>query len=178
MSLLKTIDPESAQGVVAQIYNEIKELFGFVPNAIRMDSINPEHMARHWAGIRQVLDHPTLSQQLFTTIRLLVSETQRCEYCIGLNAGLLMQMHGLTQEQIAGIVADPASAPLDAKEKALLLFTLRAIEDSNATRAEDIEELRQAGAGEREIYDALAHGCQQVAGDIMLNAFKVEPDLH
>jgi alkylhydroperoxidase family enzyme len=178
MALIKTIEPEAAQGVVADVYNEIKELFGFVPNAIRLDSINPEHMARHWGGIRQVLEHPSLSQQLFTTMRLLISEAQRCDYCVGLNAGMLMQMHGLSQEQVAAISSDPVTAPLDAKEKALLLFTLRAIEDSNAVSAEEIEALKQAGASEREIHDALAHGSQQVAGDIMLNAFKVEPDLH
>ena len=178
MSLLKTIEPEAAEGVVADVYNEIQELFGFVPNAMRLDSINPEHMAHHWSAIRQVLEHPTLSQQLFTTIRLLVSEAQRCDYCIGLNASLLMQMHGMSQEQIAAITADPGNAPLDDKEKALLLFTLRAVNDSTGTGADDIRKLRQAGASEREIFDALAHGSQQVGGDIMLNAFKVEPDMH
>ena len=87
-----------------EIYNEIQGMFGFVPNAIRLDSINPSHMARHWEGIKDSLGHETLSAKLFTLIRLLVSEATHCEYCVGLNAGILMQMHGMDQAAIARVI--------------------------------------------------------------------------
>jgi uncharacterized peroxidase-related enzyme len=178
MPLISTIEPENAQGAVAEIYQEINSLFGFVPNAIKLDSLNPEHMSRHWNAIKQSIQHPSLSQKLFTLIRLMISEAQCCEYCIGLNAGMLIQMHGMTQEQIAQVVKDPAQAPLDEKEKALLLFVVHGVADSNGVTAEDLDSLKALGSSEREIFDALAHGAQQVAGDILLNAFKVEADLH
>jgi uncharacterized peroxidase-related enzyme len=178
MSLITTIQPHQAEGKAAEIYNEIQGMFGFVPNAIRLDSINPSHMARHWEGIKDSLGHETLSAKLFTLIRLLVSEATHCEYCVGLNAGILMQMHGMDQAAIARVKQSPAQAPLDDKEKALLVFVMKGIEDSNSITAADIAGLRQLGCSEREIFDAMAHGAWQVAGDIMLNAFKVEHDLH
>ncbi|MEN8180435.1 MAG: carboxymuconolactone decarboxylase family protein [Pseudomonadota bacterium] len=178
MPLINTIEPENAQGAVAEIYQEINEMFGFVPNAIKLDSINPEHMSRHWNAIKESVQHPSLSQKLFTIIRLMISEAQHCEYCIGLNAGMLIQMHGVSQEQIAEIGRDPAQAPLDEKEKALLLFVVKTVNDSNGTTAAEIEDLKAKGCSEREIFDTLAHGAQQAAGDIMLNAFKVEADMH
>lgn len=178
MPLINTIEPENAEGTVAEVYAEISGMFGFVPNAIKLDSINPEQMSRHWNGIKQSIQHPSLSQKLFTLIRLLISEVHRCEYCIGLNAGMLIQMHGMTQEQISEVVKDPAAAPLEEKEKALLLFVMSATEDSNGVTADMLEELKAKGCSEREIYDALSHGAQQIAGDIILNAFKVEADLH
>jgi uncharacterized peroxidase-related enzyme len=178
MSLITTIQPHQAEGKVGEIYKEIESTFGFVPNAIRLDSINPNHMARHWEGIRESLGHETLSNKLFTLIRLLVSEATACEYCVGLNAGILMQMHGMTQEDIARVKQTPDAAPLDEKEKALLHFVMKGIGDSNSIEAEDIEALKLLGCSEREIFDATAHGAWQVAGDIMLNAFKVERDFH
>ena len=178
MPLINTIEPKNATGTVAEIYNEINAMFGSVPNAIKLDSINPEHMARHWNGIKESLQHPTLSQKLFTLIRHLISEAQHCEYCIGFNAGMLIQMHGMNQEQIAECVRDPMLAPLDEKEKALLQFVVKTVNDSNGTTAAEIEELKAKDCSEREIFDALAHGAQNVAGDIMLNAFKVEADMH
>ncbi|MDJ0807254.1 MAG: hypothetical protein QNJ78_10515 [Gammaproteobacteria bacterium] len=178
MPLISIIEPEDAQGALAEIYTDINELFGFVPNAMKLDSINPEHLSRHWSGIKQAVQHPSLSQKMLTLIRLIISEAQACEYCIGLNAGLLIQMHGMSQNQVNEVAKDPSRAPLDEKEKALLSFVVRAIEDSNRVTAEEIETLKAVGNSEREIFDALAHGTQQVAGDIMLNAFKVEADMH
>jgi hypothetical protein len=52
------------------------------------------------------------------------------------------------------------------------------VADSNGVTAGDLDRLKALGSNEREIFDALAHGSQQVAGDIILNAFKVEADLH
>ena len=60
----------------------------------------------------------------------------------------------------------------------MLQFVMKGIGDSNSITAQDIEDLKQLGCSEREIFDALAHGAWQVAGDIMLNAFKVERDFH
>ena len=178
MSLITVTQPHQAEGKAAEVYKEIERTFGFVPNAIRLDSINPNHMARHWEGIRESIGHETLSAKLFTLIRLLVSEVTHCEYCVGLNAGILMQVHGMTQADITRVKQTAEAAPLDEKEKALLHFVMKGIGDSNSITAEDIEALKLVGCSEREIFDAMAHGAWQVAGDIMLNAFKVEQDFH
>lgn len=176
MSLIRTVDPQQAEGTVASIYNEVREMFGFVPNGLKLDSVNPERMEQHWRAIGTTLRHPSLSQTFFTCVRYLVSEAQRCEYCIGLNAGMLINMHGADPDTVKRMAADPTLAPLDEKEKALLLFALRMTRDSNSSSPEDIEALKNAGCSEREIYDAVSNAAHMVAGDIVLNAFKVQAD--
>lgn len=52
------------------------------------------------------------------------------------------------------------------------------LKDSNSGSAKDIADLHSAGADDREIFDALTHGAEQIASDIILNAFKVDPDMH
>ncbi len=176
MSLLNTVNPEQAEGTVAAIYRQAGQMMGFVPNALRLDSVNPAHMERHWAGIGEAVSHPTLSRKLFTMIRLLVSEIHRCDYCIGMNAAMLMNGEGMSREDIDRLATDPGSAPLNPKERALLLFALDAVRDSNGVTAEQVEALREAGCSDREIFDVTVHASQMVAGDIMLNTFKVQPD--
>jgi alkylhydroperoxidase family enzyme len=83
---------------------------------------------------------------------------------------------GMSMEQIDAIQADPSQAPLDDKEKALLLYTLKAVNASNEVGEQDIAALREAGASDLEIFDALEHGADQLAGDVMINALKIEND--
>jgi uncharacterized peroxidase-related enzyme len=177
MSLLTTIHPQQAEGATAEIYREVEGMLGFIPNAIRLDSVNPSHMARHWESIKEVIGHETLSQKLFTLIRLLLSEATQCDYCVGLNAAMLIQHHGMSQEDIIQVKKTLDAAPLDQKEKALLRFVMKGVSDSNNISAEDVRALKQLGISDREIFDALSHGAWHVANDVMLNAFKVERDL-
>lgn len=176
MALLNTVNPKQAEGTVAEVYKQIEQMIGFVPNALQLSSISPGHLERHWADIGEVMNHPTLSQKLFTMVRLLVSEIHRCKYCIGMNTAMLMNSAGMSHEDIERLMADPSSAPLDAKELALLLFVLDAVKDSNGVSAEQVEALRAAGCSDREIFDVTAHASNMVASDILLNTFKVESE--
>lgn len=176
MSLLKTIEPTQAEGKLAEIYQQVKATIGFIPNAFKISSINPTLLEQQWQALGYYFQHPTLSGKLFASIRLLVSINERCKYCIDVNVGLLLNNFGVTPDQLAAMQENPQQAPLDEKEKHLLLFVLKAIADSNSTSEADIQVLHSHGCTDLEIYDALSHGTRQVAGDIMINALKVEHD--
>lgn len=173
MSLLTQIEPDDAEGDVAEIYDLAHEMMGYIPNALKMHTVNPQGLKMLWDYMGSVMNHPSLSPELFTCIRMLVSINQHCEYCISMNENMLMNMSGYTAEQVVAIKEDPVNAPLDGKELALLKYVLEAVEDSLSVDEEDIDKLRRAGCTDVEIYDALKHGAHQVMGDILLNAFNV-----
>lgn len=177
MSLLTVIEPTQAEGQVAEIYGQVEAALGMVPNALKMSSVSPALLEEKWRGISYILQHPTLSGPLFTMIRLLVSVKKDCKYCVDLNTAMLVNHAGLSMDEVDALKANSALAPLEAKEKALLLFALETIDDSNGVEAADIEKLKALGCTESEIFDALHHAATQVAGDIMLNAFKVDADM-
>ena len=176
MSMLNTVSQEQAQGSVADLYSTFEEQIGFIPNAFKLSSVSPQMMQQQWEYIGYYMQHPHLSKVLTTLIRLLVSQKVDCEYCINLNTALLINEAGVAADEVAAIRADPTKAPLDEKEKALLLFVLDAVADAHAVSQADIQKLRELGCSELEIHDALNHGARQVGMDIMLNAFKVEND--
>ncbi len=88
----------------------------------------------------------------------------------------MLQKQGIAVEQIEAAKADPRKAPLNDKEKALLLFVLKAIKDPHSVGPEDVGALKALGWREIDIFDALAHGARSVATNIIFDAFKVDPE--
>ncbi len=176
MTLLARHSPETATGFVAKTYGAIARLFGRVPNALQFYSPSPEILAQQWDSVRYYRDHPTLSQALLATIRMLVSKTNQCDYCVGFNEALLIRSCGQTPDQVAATKADPAAAPLNDKDRALLLFVLKAMDRPHAVGEADVASLRALGWDDRDLLDAVMHGARNTAVDIVFNTFKIERD--
>ena len=176
MSILQTVTPASATGEVADIYAQIQNAWGHVPAAIQVFSANPFLLRHQWEYYSSVMQHPTLSFPLAASIRMLVSQAGQCDYCIDMNAGMLINMAGWTPEQVAATRADFNDSPLSPREKTLLGLVLKATRDSSRVSTRDLDAARAAGWSDGDILDAVNHGARMVAGDIIINGFKVERD--
>ncbi len=175
--IVQTVSPEQATGQVAHLYAQLEQRFGRVPQGFQLYSASPDLMAQLFEQTGYYLQHPNLGFALQALIRLLVSEENKCTYCISFNEQLLMEQCGYSIEQITAIKQDPALAPLADKERAMLLFVLKGVASAHTIGEADIETLRGHGWSERDIVDGLYHGARNVAVDIMFNAFKVENDI-
>ncbi len=89
---------------------------------------------------------------------------------------LLINMFGQSPEQVAATKQDPNQAPLEEKEKAMLLFVLKSVKTPTEVTEQDVQALRALGWEEGDILDATAHGARHVAIDILFNTFKIEKD--
>lgn len=176
MPLIQTYTPDDAQGEVKVIYDQITSAFGSVPNALQIYSSSPALLAEHWHSIGYYMQHPTLSFNLLAFMRMLISDHGRCEYCVGFNEAMLINMGGVTIEQIAATKQNPQNAPLSDKDKAMLLFVLKATQTSATATADEIAALKALGWNDSEILDGLGHGVNMVAADILLNTLQIEKD--
>jgi uncharacterized peroxidase-related enzyme len=176
MSYLKTVTTSDATGDLAEIYQEITAAFGGVPAIMQAWSVVPFHLRQQWEFIKHSMHNENLSRALQACIRMTVSQATACAYCIDMNAGMLINMFGWTPEQVAATQADPANANLDEREKAVLLFVLKAVKDSTSTTQADIDALRAVGYSDQDIFDGLALAARMVAADIISNALHVERD--
>jgi alkylhydroperoxidase family enzyme len=155
MALVQTTLPEKAEGKLAELYAEVEQMFGMVPNNVRMLGVSPT---------------PFLAM-----VRMLVAKACHSPYCQNLNSGLLLKA-GFTKEQIAAMQADPAQVPLDEKQKTLLLFVLKACDNPHSVSAEDMDRLRSLGWSEVDVVDAVAHGASMVGTNIISATFKIDRD--
>lgn len=175
MALLQTTPPEKAEGKLAELYAEVEQLFGMVPNNVRMLGVSPALLENQLQLIEHYMGHPALSVPFLALVRMLVSKACRSPYCQNLNTGLLLKA-GFTKEQVAAMQADPSQAPLDEKQRALLLFVLKACDNPHAVVAEDVERLKAVGWSEPHILDAVAHGARMVGTNIIFDTFKIDLD--
>ncbi len=176
MSLLKQIAPDQATGEVGRIYAEIKKTLGHVPSAFRIWSASPLLLGQQWELVQYSMNHPTLSGALLASIRLLVSSEHNCAYCVGINAGMLINLYGHSASQVEALKRAPDSSPLPERDKAMLLFALQSVDHPESVTADDLEALRQLGWNDHDILDAASHAARMVASDLIYNTFKLESD--
>jgi alkylhydroperoxidase family enzyme len=175
MALLKLVPPENADGKLAELYSIAEEMFGAVPNNVRMLGVSPAVLEDQLEFVRYFRAHPTLSVPFLAMVRLVVAASTDSPYCEKLNTGMLARL-GVPANQAEAFKDDPRSAPLNDKEKALLTFVLRATRDPHNITAEDVQKLRELGWSDADIFDAVAHGARAVATNIIFDTFKLETD--
>jgi len=175
MALIQLVEKEEATGRVAEIYETMVNTMGFIPNAFKVFSPSAHVLDKQFGNFAYFMRHKSLGGKLLAFIRLLVSEKEECKYCVGMNSGILLQ-YGVLPEQLAGIKAEPVTAPLEENELALLLFVLKVVGNSNSIEQGDIDALRKLGWTDADILDATYHGTTQVGVDKIFNAFKIESE--
>lgn len=173
MSLIKVIEKEEATGKVAEIYQKMIDSLGFVPNAFKIYSSSEHILNQQVNNFYYYFKHPAISGKLMAFIRLMVSDQEKCEYCVGMNSGILFQ-YGVFPELLNEILKDPLKVPLEENEKAMLFFVLKVVKDSNSIQKADLDNLHALGWEDKEILEATYHGATQVAADMIFNAFKIE----
>lgn len=153
MFRLQIIAPEQATGEVAQAYQVFPPQIG-VPAPLQMLSASPALVPLQAGFIKHFLTHPKLSFKLQALIRYLSAADQGYSFCVGLNGNLLKSV-GLSDVDLEAIHDDPDQAPLDDNEKALLLFTRKALRTPEALTDADFDGLRALGFSDGDIMDAL-----------------------
>jgi len=176
MSLLNIPTLENATGEVKEIFEEIQAAFGMIPNGISVWSANPALLRLQWDSIKIRLSKDQENQKLHAIIRYLASDENECTYCVGFNGGMLMNYYDVSQEQLIEIQSSPASAPLDEKNKALLIFAMKSIKDSDAVSVKDIQLLKDLGITEEEIFEIVHAASHMTVINTLFKTFKVQQD--
>ncbi len=176
IALIKTLSPQEATGDVAKVYQEMNASWKMIPNPLKLYSNNPEILRHKWDSFKFGSNYKNIDDKLQAMIRMLVSVQHDCEYCVGFNESFLINSFKVPADDVMAMKKDPSLAPLDEKQKALLLFVLKATKDSKSTTKEDITNLKKLGWSDAEIFFTTNYAAQMVAADILINAFKVQVD--
>lgn len=175
MALIQTTSPEKAQGKLAELYGEVEQMFGVVPDGVKLLGVSPGILDNQIQIMGHYHGHPTLTTPLLAMIRMMVANACKSAYCMNMNSGLL-QGAGLTREQIDTALADPGKAPLAEKEKSMLLFVLKACDNPHSVTGADMDKLKNLGWTEKDIFEGVAHGARAVGTNIIFDTFKVGQD--
>ena len=172
MALLKLVEKEDATPKVAEIYQNMNDRMGFIPGSFKMFGLSEHVLGQQVNNIMYFSKNTRFSGKLLAFVRLLVSEQERCEYCVDVNTGILFQ-YGVLPEQITEVIKDHSKVPLEENEKELLFFVLKVVKDSTGVVKEDIDKLRNLGWTDGDILEASYTGASSAGMDKLFNAFQV-----
>lgn len=173
MALIKTILPENAKGDIKKGYDLFTKKGGGVPHPFRLFSASPELFNLMVQRNQYYSNHPNLSFSLLAHIRYFVSTKLDYTFCRRHNIKLLLML-GLEKIDIEHMGMDPDKSLLEKYERTMAAFVLKAMDNPQAIRKKDIEQLRRLGWTDSDIFDALAQGVGMIDHSIFMTVFKAD----
>lgn len=173
MALIKTVAMEEAEGKVKEVYDQLMKTARVVPRPMQMMSASPDLLAIQIQSLGHYFRHPTLGFALLAHIRLLVAHHFKYPYCVEFNSSLLQMLTDITDEQLDAVKADPSAAPLEDRDKAMLLFVMKGVISPDTVEKSDVEGLKEMGWTEKDIFEATHHGADMIRHGTLFKAFKM-----
>lgn len=140
--------PEASRPLLAQIH----QAFGATPNMFKAVANSPAALQSMWAAFG-ALGKGTLGARLGEQIAVAVANRNRCEYCLAAHTVLGQNAGASSAEMAAAQVGQSA----DARTAAALTFALAVVERRAQIGEADVAALREAGFGDEQIVEIIAH---------------------
>jgi alkylhydroperoxidase family enzyme len=173
MALIQTVEPDKAEGKVKEIYDFMQKNVGVIPAPLQLASASSQMLEAVWQSIQYYSQHPNLGFGLLSSIRYLVAQQYDYAFCTDFNKNLL-NMQGLSDEDIENMTKDPLNAPLDDRDRAMVTFVMKAVKTPDAVGRQDVDHLHELGWADSDILDALAHGTNMIGSSILMKTFKMD----
>ncbi len=99
--------------------------------------------------------HPSLSAGERELIATYVSSLNTCKYCTTIHGAIAKHQLGNNAGIVSSVIADPETAPVSDKLKALLKIAAKVQSGGKNVTPDDIERARNTGASDVDIHDAV-----------------------
>lgn len=173
MAFLEGVAPESASGLVAELYEEDLANLGYVANYSRLFSLRPE-VYRAWKTlIGAVRGNMRLRRYELTTIA--AAAALRCSYCVVAHGAVLASSF-FTPEQVVVLARDFHDAGLEPVDVAIMELAQKVALRAHEVTEEDVDRLRRLDLSDTEIFDVVLVAAARAFFSKSLDAMAAEPD--
>ena len=163
MARIEPVDPATSSGRVRELFDEVEARFGAIPNMAKTMAVSPATL-EGWLGLQGALARGRLGGTLGTQIALATAEANGCLYCLSIHGYVGKAVNNLSDE---AILASRRGRSSDAKADAALRFARAVLETRGSVGDDEVRAVREAGFGDREISEIVAH----VALNVLTNFF-------
>ena len=150
MPRLHTVEMSEATGRAAELFSAVKATVGKVPNSYIGIGANSPVALEAVLNLEASLKKSTLSALDIEVVKLVVSETTGCDYCLAAHT-LLTKKLGLDREAVLALRKGRPSG--DARNDALARFVLHLLTTIGTVQADVVTEVKQAGVTDAQIVD-------------------------
>lgn len=154
MSFVRQIEETEADDQLKQIYQRVREGFGFLPNYFKALGREPRLIPCHLELGEAILEDGALPRTVKERLGLVVSGINSSSYCVAAHMEILRKL-GVERSLGRKLATNYPQAEVDAKEQALYRFA-----DKLTTRPADVDQrdaeaLREAGWDESALLAAV-----------------------
>src|SRR5215831_13955125 len=152
MERITPVNPQTVQGRAKELLDAVKAKLGLVPNMARSMAVSPPVLEAD-LGFIAALGHGVLPARVREQLALDVGEANHCDYCVSAHSAL-GQRAGLTEQDV---LDSRRGASADPKADVLLRFARPVVEKRGLVEDADIAAVREAGYGDAELAEVVAH---------------------
>lgn len=154
MSWVSQVAEEQASPDLKPLYRQIRESFGFLPNYFQALGRAPEVIERQIALAGILLREGAVPATVKEQMVLVVSGINSSSYCIAVHMELLRKL-GVEKALGRKLATDYASAPVGAKEMALMRFAEKLTRSPSDIQKADAEAVLRAGWDEAALVETV-----------------------
>ena len=175
MVRISILEKDETSKDVQEIYAEIEDAFGKIPNLFKTYAHFPPLLKANWNKVRAIMMQGNLRRKTKEAIALLVSKDNSCAYCVAAHTAALKSI-GITEKEINIIENEIEKSMFTEKEQELITFARKANKDPNGITDKEFGKLKKAGASDSEIVEVL--GVMEIftAFNKFLDSLNVEID--
>lgn len=151
MQRIKAIEIDQARGQLKNLYQEVQNNLGMVPNMIRTMANSPV-VAQAYVTFWNLMAQGVLPATLREQISLYVAESNGCPYCVSAHCAL-SKAAGLRDEEVRD--GRLGQSP-NVKTNTALKFAGRVLETRGRVNTEDFTAMRTSGFSDEEITEVIA----------------------
>lgn len=157
MAHIELVEFEDMTSKIQEKARPILEKTGKLGEIFKLLAIDEKvYFATNMMVQKYLLDETTLSYDIKEAIALLISQENGCKMCVDVHKSIA-KMLGLSDEKIEQILEGVDAMDVDAKERALLNFCIKAASKENyKILKEEIETLKEMGWSEKQVLEAVA----------------------
>jgi uncharacterized peroxidase-related enzyme len=158
---------------IRDMYEKETAFWGYLPNYALAFAHQPEVMSG-WKGLISSI-RSGLDPRIYELATMAAARALTSSYC-SLAHGKFLADRFYTQTEVARIALDRDSSILSSAEIALMSYAERVATDATSVDQDDIEELRQHGLSDQEIFGIAAAAAARSFFAKLLDGIGAEPD--
>ena len=173
MTFIDTIPEDQASADVKQMYEENIAEMGYLPNYVRVFSHRPQ-VLEAWGNFLGIL-HSKMDLRRYELVTLAAARALGSTYCMLAHGSVIIKKF-YSAEQLTQIAKDYHTADLTPAEVAMMAYAEQIVRDATAITQNDINNLRQYGFSDAEIFDIATIAAARCFFSKTLDALGAEPD--
>lgn len=171
MSRIDLVTQDSATAAAQPLLAQVHAAFGATPNMFRAVANSPAALASMW-GAFGALGAGTLGAKLGEQIAVAIADQNDCHYCLAAHTALGRKA-GASSEEMSAAQSGQSHDP---KTAAALHFAVTVVRQRAKITVADVDVLREAGFGDGEIMEIMAHVALNLFTNYVNVAFDVPLD--